>query len=147
MTRLVIPSLVLLVMVGCGNQVEQNAPATNKVDSATYVRPAAEKIGSTTMKEFTEASGLKAYPGSESASGEKFTHGDGVTKSVLAFTTSDSIETIAKFYKAEGMDVKNPSLPIGATKAGAQVMISVKSVEGGKNSVEIKGLVSNKKSP
>ena len=145
MTRFAILVSLLLFLVGCGSQPEQNAIATNKVDSATYVRPAAEKIGSTTMKEFSEASGLKVYPGSESALGEKFTHGDGVTKSVITFTTADSLAKIAEFYKAEGMDVKNPSMPIGATKAGSQVMISVKTVEGGKNSVEIKGLVSNKK--
>jgi hypothetical protein len=147
MTRFVILALVLFVSVGCGNQVEQNVPATNKMDSATYVRPAAEKIGSTTMKEFSVAAGLKPYPSSETATGEKFTHGDGVTKHVITFPTGDSLDKIAAFYRAEGMDIKNPALPIGATKLGAQVMISISANEPKGNIVKITGLVSNKKSP
>jgi exosome complex RNA-binding protein Csl4 len=99
------------------------------------------------MKEFCDAAGLKVYPGSESAAGETFRHGDGVTKSVLMFTTADPLDKIASFYKAEGLDIKVPSKPIGMTKSGAQVMISVTSGKDGKNVIELKGLVSSKKSP
>jgi hypothetical protein len=147
MIRFTILACLLTFAIGCSSATEQNAPATNKVDSATYTRPVEEKLGTTTMKEFTTASGLKAYPGSESATGENFSHGDGVTKSVLTFSTKDSVEKIAEFYKAEGMDVKIPTKPIGMTKAGAQVMISIQSDQAGSNTVKITGLVSGKKSP
>ena len=147
MTRTFLLAALVILAIGCGSPADNNAPNANNVDSATYVRPVEAKTGTVTMKEFVAASGLKAYPGSESAAGEVFSHGDGVNKDVLIFTTADSLDKIATFYKGEGMDVKNPKMPIGLTKSGAQVKIDITTSKEGKNVVQITGLIEAKKTP
>lgn len=145
MTRFAVITVLTFFTIGCGSKEANNAP--NKIDSATYVRPVEEKLGVTTMADFSASSGLGIYPGSETAAGEKFSHGDGVVKSVIIFTTADPLNKIAEFYKAEGMDVKNKTMPIGATKSGAQVMISISPDSSGKNIVKVTGLVAAAKGP
>lgn len=147
MNRLSIFAWSTIFVAGCGSQTEQNVPVANKVDSATYVRPIDEKIGTVTMKEFCDDSGLKMYPKSESATGEKFAHGEGVTKNVVTFVTNDTSDLVSKFYKEQGLDTKIPSKPIGMTKSGAQIMVSITPKAGGTTVVEIKSLVSAKKGP
>ena len=112
MSRFLILTAVVFFTIGCGNNEAQNqTPAANNT-SVTMVRPVAKELGPTTMKDFAAASGLKAYPGTEAVVGKTFDHGDKVTKYVITFMTEDTTEKIATFYKAEGMDVKNPMMPM-----------------------------------
>ena len=136
-----------LCVTGCGDSTAQNSPTASKLDSATYVRPVERKIEDISMKDFSTKSGLKIFPGSESASGESFSHGEGITKNVITFSTSDSVEKIAEFYKGEGMDIRNKMMPIGATKSGAQVMVTISAGKDGKNDVKITGLLEPPKTP
>ena len=145
MNRTVILLVALLSSIGCGNKAEQTDPATNKIDSVTMSRPADEPTGPVTMKDFSTQSGLRMYPGSESAAGDGFKRSDGVIKDIITFSTSDSLDKIAEFYKGEGMDIKTKTMPIGATKSGAQVMVMVSSGKDGNNVVKITGLIEGQK--
>ncbi len=145
MTRFLIVATLTVFALGCGQATESNAPANNKMDSATYVRPAEDKLGVTTMADFSAASGLKAYPGSETAAGETFKHGDDAVKSIIIFTTADPLTKIAAFYKAQGLDTVVATKIMGMTKTKAQVIIDVTAGPNGKNVVKVTGLVQGKK--
>ncbi|MEI8282429.1 MAG: hypothetical protein WCG75_08495 [Armatimonadota bacterium] len=145
MSRFLILTAVVFFTIGCGNNEAQNQATAANNTSVTMVRPVEKELGPTTMKDFAAASGLKAYPGTESAEGKMYDHGDQVTKYVFNILTGDTTEKIAAFYKAEGMDVKNPTMPMGMTKSGAQVIINVAKQTDGKNLITIKGLVAAKK--
>jgi hypothetical protein len=149
MTRSFILTAALAFLVGCGDNAAQNTPvASNNSDtSVTMSRPADEPTGPVTMKDFSTQAGLKMYPGSESSKGDGFKRADGVIKDTITFSTKDKVEKIAEFYKGEGMDVKNPAMPIGATKSGAQVMVMVSAGKVGMNNVKITGLIEPKKTP
>ena len=147
MTRTLILAPVLLLLVGCGDSATNNGPtaANNSDTSVTMSRPADVKTGPVTMKEFSDQAGLKMYPGSESATGDGFKRADGVIKDIMTFSTADPVDKIAEFYKGEGMDVKTKTMPIGATKTGAQVMVMISAGKDGKNEVKITGLIEPKK--
>ena len=147
MTRSFILIASMSCLVGCGDNAAQNTPAANNGNdtSVTMSRPADESTGPVTMKEFSSQSGLKIYPGSEAFSGESFKRADGVIKDVMTFETKDTVENVAEFYKGEGMDVKNPSMPIGATKSGAQVMVMISGAKNGSNTVRLTALIESTK--
>ena len=148
MTRFLILGVTMVFLVGCSDSSAQNAPASNNTDtSVTMSRPADVKTGMVTMKDFSTLSGLKIYPGSESATGDGFKRADGIIKDIITFSTADSVDKISEFYKGEGMDVKTKTMPIGTTKSGAQVMVMVSAGKDGKNEVKITGLIEPKKTP
>ncbi len=145
MSRFLILTAVAFFTIGCGNNESQNQTAASNNTSVTMVRPTEKDLGPTTMKDFATASGLKAYPGTESAEGKMYDHGDQVIKYVFNILTRDTTEKIDEFYKSQGMDVANPVMPIGSTKSGAQVKIDIAKQTDGKNLITIKGLVNAKK--
>ena len=147
MTRTMILLVALVSSIGCGSKAEPIDPGSNKIDSVTMSRPADVPTGPVAMKDFSTLSGLKMYPGSESATGDGFKRADGVIKDIITFSTSDSVDKIAGFYKGEGMDIKTKTMPIGATKSGAQVMVTVSTGKDGKNLVKITGLIEPQKAP
>ncbi len=147
MSRYLVLAILILSIVGCGQSPQgTNMPSKMDAGAVTYDKPTEEKSGTTTMKELCEKAGLKIYPGSEAATGVVYKRGDGGAKDEVTFTTSDSIEKVASFFKDEGLDTSVPAAPIGQTSKGAQIMVSVKTVEG-KSEVTIKSLRYEPKGP
>lgn len=148
MSRYLVLAFLILSIVGCGQSPEGTNAPPSKTDAGpvAYDKPTEEKSGSTTMRELCDKAGIKIYPGSEAATGVVYKRSDGGAKDEITFSTPDSVEKVASFFKAEGLDTSVPTAPIGQTSKGAQIMVSVKTVNG-KSEVTIKSLRYEPKGP
>ncbi len=109
--------------------------------------PEAKKIGSTTLTEASEKAGIKAYPGSEKASGDVLDRGNGELKDEITFLTADKVEKVGAFYKDQGLDSKNGPVAgsaMGMTKGGASIIISFQA-KGDRTEVVFKSVRAEKK--
>jgi hypothetical protein len=164
MSRLSIVLIALAFLVGCGTQDSSNVgkpidakgsesgghAGGNAPESVTYDAPKQEKTGELTLKQLSISAGLEAYPGSADAKGNVFKREDGGFKDEIEFTTTDSVEKAAEFWKKQGLDTKivgTEATAMGATKTDAQVIVSMRSAVAGKTIVKVVSIRYPPKSP
>ena len=111
---------MLLAAFGCSKEVAK-PEATNQPPeiSATLDRPEETKLETKTS--------LQAYAGASEGSAEVFKRGDGGTKFVVEFTTTDDSKKVTDFYKNElgdgKTDAKGVGTSMGMTKANGSVIV------------------------
>lgn len=158
--------MALAFLIGCGTQDSTNIgkplePAVNgpqagghaggnAPESVTYDAPKQEKTGELTLKQLSISAGVEAYPGAGDSKGDVFKREDGGFKDQVEFTTTDSVEKAAEFWKKQGLDTKvvgAEATAMGATKTDAQVIVSMRTAVAGKTIVKVTSIRYPPKSP
>lgn len=159
MSRFPIVLIALAFLIGCGTQDSSNVgkpidpiPAGGKAapESVTYDAPKQEKTGELTLKQLSISAGVEAYPGAGDSKGDVFKREDGGFKDQVEFTTTDSVEKAAEFWKKQGLDTKvvgAEATAMGATKTDAQVIVSMRTAVAGKTIVKVTSIRYPPKSP
>lgn len=121
--------VVLLAAFGCSKEVAK-PEATNQPPeiSTTLDRPEETKLETkTSLQDLEKNHQLKAYAGASEGAAEVFKRGDGGTKFVVEFTTTDDSKKVTDFYKNElgdgKTDAKGVGTSMGMTKANGSVIV------------------------
>ena len=149
MSRALILLVFVLSIVGCGSDSTSGQPgqSANGKDgtpgkagqnggngqpgadgSAVNLKAPEQKlIGPITLADACKKAGIKPYPGSEMATGQSFDRGNGEIKDDITFETSDSMEKVSAYLKAQGLDPKSGPVAGNAmamTKSGASIIVN-----------------------
>lgn len=143
--------LVLGLLLGCGSN-SSPAPVNPQVDagkqtpapeSQTFDKPVETSQGAVKFSEVADRLGLKIPETVGNLQGEKFARDDSGEKLVFEYETSESLDSIKKFYDAQQLDTRIAGAELtsmGMTKTNAQIIIVGQS-QGEKSKVKITGLV------